>query len=317
VGFIGRRPSTTQYTPQYEKSTFCLAQRNRNRRQEDRSGRGFNERFNSFTPLNAPVDHIFMQIRTDPVLKWPGKLLTDPDKRPRDKYCRFHRDHGHNTEDCYDLKRQIEELIKQGNLPRFIEKGQREGRPQGACQQRPLGEAPPRPPLGEIHVITRGMAAGGTSHSSRKAYARQIHNVLVTQKSNKKPRVEDLPITFTEEDACKVFHPHDDALVVTMEIAGYSTRRVLIDNGSSADIVYLTAFQQMKIDKDQLQPIETPLVGFAGTSIHLLGVTSLQITAGTYPKKATKKVDFLVVDCPSAYNVIIGRPTLNRLRAVT
>uniref|UniRef100_A0A2N9ERL6 Reverse transcriptase n=1 Tax=Fagus sylvatica TaxID=28930 RepID=A0A2N9ERL6_FAGSY len=205
------RPSTTQYTPQYEKSTFCLAQRNRNRRQEDRSGRGFNERFNSFTPLNAPVDHIFMQIRTDPVLKWPGKLLTDPDKRPRDKYCRFHRDHGHNTEDCYDLKRQIEELIKQGNLPRFIEKGQREGRPQGARQQRPLGEAPPRPPLGEIHVITRGMAAGGTSRSSRKAYARQIHNVLVTQKSNKKPRVEDLPITFTEEDACKVFHPHDDA----------------------------------------------------------------------------------------------------------
>uniref|UniRef100_A0A2N9FYU7 Reverse transcriptase domain-containing protein n=1 Tax=Fagus sylvatica TaxID=28930 RepID=A0A2N9FYU7_FAGSY len=236
------RPSTTQYTPQYEKSTFCLAQRNRNRRQEDRSGRGFNERFNSFTPLNAPVDHIFMQIMNDPALKWPSKLLTDPDKRPRDKYCRFHRDHGHNIEDCYDLKRQIEELIKQGKLQRFIEKGQREGRPQGARQQRPPGEAPPRPPLGEIHVITRGMAAGGTS----------------------------------QEDACKVFHPHDDALVVTMEIAGYSTRRVLIDNGSSADIVYLTAFQQMKIDKDQLQPIETPLVGFASTSIYLLGVTSLQ-----------------------------------------
>uniref|UniRef100_A0A2N9E2N4 RNase H type-1 domain-containing protein n=1 Tax=Fagus sylvatica TaxID=28930 RepID=A0A2N9E2N4_FAGSY len=280
VGFIGRRPSTTQYTPQYEKSTFCLAQRNRNRRQEDRSGRGFNERFNSFTPLNAPVDHIFMQIRNDPALKWPGKLLTDPDKRPRDKYCRFHRDHGHNTEDCYDLKRQIEELIKQGKLQRFIEKG-------------------------------------GTSRSSRKAYARQIHNVLVTQKSNKKPRVEDLPITFTEEDACKVFHPHDDALVVTMEIAGYSTRRVLIDNGSSADIIYLTAFQQMKIDKDQLQPIETPLVGFAGTSIYPLGMVTLQIIAGTHPKQAIKKVNFLVVDCPFAYNVIIGRPTLNRLRAVT
>ena len=126
-----------------------------------------------------------MQIRNDPALKWPGKLLTDPDKRPRDKYCRFHRDHGHNTEDCYDLKRQIEELIKQGKLQRFVEKGQREGRPQGARQQRPPGEAPPRPPLGEIHVITGGMAAGGTSRSSRKAYARQIHNVLVTQKSNK------------------------------------------------------------------------------------------------------------------------------------
>uniref|UniRef100_A0A2N9IZI8 Uncharacterized protein n=1 Tax=Fagus sylvatica TaxID=28930 RepID=A0A2N9IZI8_FAGSY len=134
---------------------------------------------------------------------------------------------------------------------------------------------------------------------------------------DKKPRLEDLPITFAEEDARKVFHPHDDALVVTLEIAGYSTRRVLIDNGSSADIIYLTAFQQMRIDKAQLRPIETPLVGFAGTSVYPLGIITLQLVAGTYPKQATKKVDFLVVDCPSAYNVIIGRPTLNRLRAVT
>jgi hypothetical protein len=139
----------------------------------------------------------------------------------------------------------------------------------------------------------------------------------VTQKMDKKPRLEDLPITFAEEDARKVFHPHDDALVVTLEIAGYSTRRVLIDNGSSADIIYLTAFQQMRIDKNQLRPIETPLVGFAGTSVYPLGIITLQLIAGTYPKQATKKVDFLVVDCPSAYNVIIGRPTLNRLRAVT
>uniref|UniRef100_A0A2N9HJY0 RNA-directed DNA polymerase n=1 Tax=Fagus sylvatica TaxID=28930 RepID=A0A2N9HJY0_FAGSY len=304
--------------PAESHETRPKAQRNRNRRQEDRSGRGFNERFNHFTPLNAPVDHIFMQIRNDPALKWPGKLLTDPDKRPRDKYCRFHRDHGHNTEDCYDLKRQIEELIKQGKLQRFVERGQREGRPQGPRQQRPPVEVLPRPPpLGEIHVITGGVAAGGTSRSSRKAYARQIHNVLVTQKMDKKPRLEDLPITFAEEDARKVFHPHDDALVVTLEIAGYSTRRVLIDNGSSVDIIYLTAFQQMRIDKDQLRPIETPLVGFAGTSVYPLGIITLQLIAGTYPKQATKKVDFLVVDCPSAYNVIIGRPTLNRLRAVT
>jgi hypothetical protein len=303
--------------PTKPHETRPKAQRNRNRRQEHRSGRGFNERFNHFTPLNAHVDHIFMQIRNDPALKWPGKLLTDPNKRPRDKYCCFHRDHGHNTEDCYDLKRQIEELIKQGKLQRFVKRGQREGRPQGARQQRPPVEALPRPPLGEIHVITRGMAAGGTSCSSRKAYARQIHNVLVTQKNNKKPRLEDLPITFTEEDACKVFHPHDDALVVTLEIAGYSTRHVLIDNGCSANIIYLTAFQQMKIGKDQLQPIETPLVGFAGTSVYPLGMITLQIIAGTYPKQATKKVNFLVVDCPSDYNVIIGRPTLNRLRAVT
>ena len=75
-------------------------------------------------------------------------------------------------------------------------------------------------------MITGGMVAGGTFCSSRKAYTRQIHNVLVTQKTDKKPRLEDLPITFTEEDARKVFHPHDDALVVTLKIVGYSTRQI-------------------------------------------------------------------------------------------
>ena len=124
-------------------------------------------------------------------------------------------------------------------------------------------------------MINGGMAIGGTSRSSRKAYAHQIHNVLVTQKANKTPRLEDLPITFTKEDARKVVHPHDDALVVTLEIAGYSTRCVLIDNGSLADIIYLTAFQQMRIGKDQLRPIETPLVGFVGTSVYPLGIISL------------------------------------------
>uniref|UniRef100_A0A2N9J111 RNA-directed DNA polymerase n=1 Tax=Fagus sylvatica TaxID=28930 RepID=A0A2N9J111_FAGSY len=279
--------------PAEPHDTRPKAQRNRNRKHEDRNGRGFNERFNHFTPLNAPVDHIFMQIRNDPALKWPGEVVN----RPRQKA------EGQVLPESYrdSLKRGREKAVLKGPV-----------------QQRPPVEVLPRPPpLGEIHVITGGVAAGGTSHSSRKAYARQMRNVLVTQKLDKKPRLEDLPIIFAEEDARKVFHPHDDALVVTLEIAGYSTRRVLIDNGSSADIIYLTAFQQMRIDKAQLRPIETPLVGFAGTSVYPLGIITLQLVAGTYPKQVTKKVDFLVVDCPSAYNVIIGRPTLNRLRAVT
>ena len=63
-----------------------------------------------------------------------------------------------------------------------------------------------------------------------------------TQKVPKAPKLDDIPIIFTEEDARKIHHPHDDALVVTLEIAGYTTRRVLINNGSSANIIYLPAF---------------------------------------------------------------------------
>jgi hypothetical protein len=167
--------------------------------------------------------------------------------------------------------------------------------------------------MGEIHVIIGGMVAGGTSRSSRKAYAQQIHNVLVTQKVAKAPRLDDIPIIFTEEDARRIHHPHDDALVVTLEIVGYATRQVLIDNGSSVDIIYLPAFQQMKIDKSKLLPFDTPLIEFVGSIVYPQGVVTLQVIVGTYPLQATRKVDFLMVDCPSTYNVIVGRPTLNHL----
>ena len=129
--------------------------------------------------------------------------------------------------------------------------------------------------------------------------------------------MDDQIITISEDDARRIHQPHDDALVVTMTIVGFITRWVLIDNGSSANVIYLSAYQQMKIDKERLRPIDIPLVGFTGDKVKPSGVVSLMIEADTYPKQVRASVEFLVVNCPSAYNVIIDRLTLNKLRAVT
>ena len=72
--------------------------------------------------MNAPIDQVLMQIKDEGALTFPGKLKSDLSKRSRDKYYRFHRDHGHDTADCYDLKQQIEALIKQGKLQKFVNK---------------------------------------------------------------------------------------------------------------------------------------------------------------------------------------------------
>ena len=61
-------------------------------------------RFTSFTPLTASIDQVLMQIKDEEALTYPGKLKGDPNKRSKDKYCCFHRDHGHDTADWYDLK---------------------------------------------------------------------------------------------------------------------------------------------------------------------------------------------------------------------
>ena len=65
-----------------------------------------------------------------------------------------------------------------------------------------------------------------------------------------------------DEDAVRIHHPHDDAIVITLLIADYTTRRVLVDNGSSANILYYPVFQQMNLGRDQLRPVYSPLIGF-------------------------------------------------------
>ena len=91
-------------------------------KREDRQSKPPIGRFMNFTPLNTPIDQVLMQIKDDEALTCPGKLKGNPNKQSRDKYCRFHRNHGHDTADCYDLKQQIKAFIKQGKLQKFIRK---------------------------------------------------------------------------------------------------------------------------------------------------------------------------------------------------
>ena len=134
------------------------------------------------------------------------------------------------------------------------------------------------------------------------------------------PRIaqrESPTIGFSEEDVRHLHHPHDDALVVNIRIEDYNMHRVLIDDGSSVDILYYPAFQQMGISRERLVPTNAPLVGFGGTRVLSLGAVTLSVMVGDYPQQITKNVTFLVFDCSSAYNAILGRPTLNSWKAVT
>ena len=92
---------------------------------------------------------------------------------------------------------------------------------------------------------------------------------------------------------------------------------MLVDNGSSVDILYYPAFQQMGINRARLTPANAPLVGFGGTKVLPLGAITLSVMVGDYPQQIIQDVTFLMVDCSSAYNGIIGRPTLNSWKAAT
>ncbi|KAL5777701.1 hypothetical protein ACOSP7_010627 [Xanthoceras sorbifolium] len=77
-------------------------------------------RFDRYTPLTRGQEEILSVAQNKGIVTWPRKMTSAPQKRDKDKYCRFHRDHGHDTSKCFQLKDYIENLIRDENLKEFI-----------------------------------------------------------------------------------------------------------------------------------------------------------------------------------------------------
>ena len=250
-------------------------------------------------------------------------MKSDPATRDNTKYCEFHRDYGHRTDNCIQLRREIEYLIQRGYLRRFIYPGN-QAQNQTQNQNQAPTQQPPRQtttqhqqPLGEIHVISGGFAGGGESSSAWKAHLRSIRSAGMgeIQAVSKLPRLNNT-ITFSDLDLDGCQHPHDDPLVVRAIVANTTVHRILIDNGSSADIIFASAFDKMGIGREKLDPVNTHLRGFSGEKVLPLGSIQLVLTLGEPPCQATTTARFLIVDAPSAYNILLGRPSLNAIKAI-
>ena len=92
--------------------------------------------------------------------------------------------------------------------------------------------------------------------------------------------------------------------------------RVLVDNGISTDIIFASAFDKMGIRKEKLESVNAHLRGFSGERVLPLGSIQLVLTLGDPPCQATTTVRFLIVNAPSTYNILLGRPSLNVVWAI-
>jgi hypothetical protein len=122
-------------------------------------------------------------------------------------------------------------------------------------------------------------------------------------------------LNFSEKDSPHIIHPHDDALVITARVGGFDVKRILVDTGSAVDIIFGEAYRQMKLPASAMLPVRSPLVGFAGGSILSTGSVTLPAIFGTAPHQAITSISFMVVEGPSPYNIILGRKTLNAIKA--
>ena len=126
----------------------------------------------------------------------------------------------------------------------------------------------------------------------------------------------DTTITFTDVDLEGCQHPHDDPLLIRAVVAKKIVHRVLIDNGSSVDIIFASAFDKMGIGREKMEPVNAHLRGFSGEKVLPLGSVQLVLILGDPPCQATTMIKFLIVEAQSAYNMLLGRPSLNVIRAI-
>ncbi|XP_030924753.1 uncharacterized protein LOC115951741 [Quercus lobata] len=122
-----------------------------------------------------------------------------------------------------------------------------------------------------------------------------------------------LVLGFSDEDKIRTIQPHDDTLVVTLRIGGYDVKKVMIDQGSRAEIMYSDLYNGLNLKLENLSADSSPLVSFEGKMVIPKGQIRLPVQTGP----DVVEVDFIVVNAFSTYTAIMGRPWLHTLGAVS
>ena len=176
-------------------------------------------------------------------------MRAGPDQRNRSLRCNYHQDHGHETNNCQSLKFLMEKLILVGHLRRYL-RGPTSGAPAIPATDRVVAKIEHAPePRPTINFILGGPT--DIQFQSRKQRRRMLRtasvrariNVISHQGSAPAAQPVDVPISFPPINPTRVITPHYDALVLIICINSFNVHRVLVDPGSTADLLHFLAFK--------------------------------------------------------------------------
>jgi hypothetical protein len=208
--------------------------------------------------------------------------------------------------------------VDQGHLSKYIKEDRR--KKLESSHQQNNGKAPERAASGDmIHTIHGVLKNTRATNSSLRA---GVHLAMMTERSTFsnpdclvtiKPfaRGETPAIIFSDADLIGVALPHFDPLVIKVRIDVQNVERVLVDTGSSTDVIYKNLFQKMK--NVTLREISHPIVGWNNQADWPLGITTLNVKLGPM----SVPMDFVVMDVETSYNAILGRAWIAAMKIVT
>ena len=255
------------------------------------------------------MHQVLKKIKNEPYFKWPNKISGDPLRCNLSLHYQYHQERGHTTEDCKTLWNHLDKLVREGRLQQFLY------RPNGKGDQSRLGaqgNASSRPPIGTINVIFAALGRTDSHPSKVMSVARLTADDFDSEP--KRARVEiRSALSFSDENKMGTIHPHNDALVVTLRIGGYDVKKVMVDQGSGVEIMYLDLYRGLNLKPEDLTAYDSPLVSFDGKVVIPKGQIRLPMQASS----EVVKVDFIVVDAYFPYTAIVARPWLHALGAVS
>ena len=203
----------------------------------------------------------------------------------------------------------MDQLVRKGKLKQLLHHSSALG---GQANFRSQRNIPLGPFLGTINVIFAAPGRTGSCLSRIMSVARLSSGD--TNQDPKRARMElPLDIGFSDEDKIGTIQPHDDALVITLRIGGYDVKKVMVDQGSVAEIMYPDLYKGINLKAEDLMPYSSPLVSFEGKIIIPKGQVRLLVQTGS----EVVEVDFIVVDAYSPYTAIVAKPWLHTLGAVS
>nr|GEW01308.1 transcription initiation factor IIB-2 [Tanacetum cinerariifolium] len=220
----------------------------------------------------------------------PPPMVTPIEKRSSNKFCDFHNDKGHSTDECMQLKKQIEELVRAGKLSHLI-KEIKQGRDQSKTGKK---ETVVKDKPETIYMV--------------QSWQRTVKQ-KVTQSFERGKEITFPPLAASNGT--------EGPLVIEAEMGGHMIHRMYIDGGFSMEILYEQCFNWLRPEiKSQMAPATTSLTGFSGETIWPLGQLRLLVIIGDAAHSTKPWMNVMIVKSLSPYNGIIGRPGLKVIQAV-
>ncbi|XP_070057558.1 uncharacterized protein [Nicotiana tomentosiformis] len=251
--------------------------------------------------FNVSIVELVLSMRNIKEAQFPRPMRSDSDKRDPNLWCEYHGMNNHRTGDCQHLQEEVATLLKNGHLREFLSDRAKNNYGRNRDNEEPSksGEEPPRQ---TINMIFGGNEINGFTFSTAK-------KTKVSITHSKRLREDD--ITFTEEDTYELLLLHNNALVISLNVLDFKIKRVLVDPGSSANIIQLRVLEQAKLTGSIILAIKL-LVVFNLARV----MTQGDILLLTNAEGVMKTTLFEVVDGDIRYNIILGRPWLHEIKVV-